>query len=138
MAPDHEAETQTGASGAEDPLEEEGDHEEDVEGDGLHGVEADVAAETRVPDDTEVEGEEGDETRVRDGLVEGEEGEDGVEEEAEGWILEEEEAPILERVEEREGVGDGGYEAVRGRSGAVRHAHKPSPPRVAREWRNPI
>lgn len=95
-------------------------------------------AEARVPDDAEVESEEGDEARVRDGLVEGEEGEDGVEEHAQGWVLEEEEAAVLEGVKEGESVGDGGDEAVRGRCWAVGHGYEPSPPAVAREGRERI
>lgn len=121
VAPDHDPEPESGPARVEDPLEEEGEDEEDVEGDGLHGVEADVVAEGRVADDAEVEGEEGDEGGVGDGLVEGEEGEERVEEEGEGGVLEEEEAAVLEGVEEGEGVGRGGDEAVGGRSRVVGH-----------------
>lgn len=45
----------------------------------MESVESDVAAETRVADDAEVDGEEGDESGVGDGVVEGEEREDGLE-----------------------------------------------------------
>jgi hypothetical protein len=64
-------------------------------------------AETGVPDDAEVEGKEGDEGGVGDGPVEGEEREKRVEEDAERWVLEEEEAAVLEGVEEGEGVRHG-------------------------------
>lgn len=93
------------AGGGEDAVEEEGENEEDVQGDGLHGVEPDVAGETRVSDDPQVEREEGDEGGVRDGSVEGEEGHDGVEEDGEGRVLRQEVAAVLEGVEEWECVG---------------------------------
>jgi hypothetical protein len=53
---------------------------------------------------TEVEGKVGNEGGVGDGPVGGEEGEKRVEEGAERWVLEEEEAVVLKGVEEGEGV----------------------------------
>ncbi|PON89110.1 hypothetical protein TorRG33x02_149730 [Trema orientale] len=108
MDPNHDPEAQPGPTRAEYPLEEQGHDEEDVQGDGLHRVEPDVVAETGVPNDAEVEGEEGDEAGVRDGPVEPDDGEERVEEEAaQFWVLREEEASVLEGVEEGEGVSDG-------------------------------
>lgn len=108
MAHDHELEAEPGPARAEDALEEYGDDEEDVEDEGLHSVESDVVGETRVSHHAEVEGEEGDEAGVGNGVVEGEDWEDGLEEDGEGGVLGEEESAVLEAVEEREAVPDGG------------------------------
>lgn len=62
----HDPEPYPPRRGAEHPLQESREGEEDVEDDGLHGVEADVMAEARVADDAEVESKEGDEGSVRD------------------------------------------------------------------------
>jgi len=88
----------------------------------LHGVEPDVAGKARVSHDAEVEGEEGDEGGVGDGSVEGKEGDDRIEEHGELRILRQEVMAVLERVEEREGVGGDGDEALRRRRRGVRHA----------------
>lgn len=123
VSPNHDPETQSRPAGAENPLDEEREDEEDVESDGLHGIEPDVAAEARVSDDAEVKGEEGDEAGVRDGPVEGNDWEEGVEEEAQFGVLEEEVAAVLEGIEEGEGVGDGGDEAVGGWGGGGGRHH---------------
>lgn len=98
------------------------DNEENVEGDGLHGVEPHVAGKARVSHDAEVEGEEGNEGGVGDGSIEGEEGDDGIEEDGELRVLRQEVAAVLEGVEEGEGVGGDGDEALRRRRRGVGHA----------------
>jgi len=109
--PNHERASTRG----EDSRDEVRNNEENVEGDGLHGVEPDVAGEGRVSHDAEVEGEESDEGGVGDGSVEGEEGDDGIEEDGELRVLRQEVTAVLEGVEEREGVGGDGDEALRRR-----------------------
>lgn len=123
VAPDHDLEPDSGPTRAEDPLDQQWHHEEDVESDGLHRIETDVVGEGRVADDAQVEGEEGDEGGVGDGAVEPKNGEEGLEGDAEGRVLGEQEAPVLEGVEEGESVGDGGDEAVGRRSRVVGHAN---------------
>lgn len=51
VAHEHEITPESGAAGAEDALNEDGDDEEDVEDEGLHSVESDVVGEARVSDD---------------------------------------------------------------------------------------
>lgn len=104
MDPEHDLEPDPGPARTEDPLEQQGQHEEDVQSDGLHCIEPDVSAQTRVPDHPQVEGKEGHERGVGDGPVEGEEREERIEEGAQRWVLVEEEAAVLERVEEGESV----------------------------------
>lgn len=70
VEPNRDPEPEPGPTGREDLVDEHGNDEEDVECDGLHGVEPDKVGEVRVSDDSQVEGEEGDEGGVRDGPVE--------------------------------------------------------------------
>lgn len=95
MGPNHEAEAESGATWSENPLKQEGQHQEDVESHGLHGVEPDIAAEGRVSDNAQVESEEGHEAGVRDGPVEGNKRKDGIEEKTQTWELQEEVAAIV-------------------------------------------
>lgn len=126
MGPNHDPKPQPRPTRTEDPLDQNRQDEEDVEGDGLHRIEPDVVAESGVADDAEVEGEEGDEAGVRDGPVEGDDGDEGVEEQAQLRVLDEEVAAVLEGVEEREGVRHGGDEAVGGRGGGAAVVRHPS------------
>lgn len=112
-----EAETDAPRRHADDPLDEHRQGEEDVEDDGLHGVEPDEAVEDRVADDAEVEGEEGHEARVGEGAIGGDDGEQRGGGGGRRREAGEEEAGVVEGVEEREGVGQGGQESVRGRHG---------------------
>lgn len=61
-------------------------------------------AEARVPDHTQIEGEEGDEARVGDGPVETQQGKQRLEEEAQFGELEKQVAAVLEGIEEGESV----------------------------------
>lgn len=69
VSPNHDPKSQTAPTRGKDPLDEQRQHEEDVERDGLHRVEPDEVAETGVPHDAQVEGEECHEARVWDGAV---------------------------------------------------------------------
>lgn len=115
VAEHEEAEAEAPRRYAEDALDEHRQREEDVEDDGLHGVEPDEAVEGRVADDAEVEGEEGDEAGVGDGAVGGDGGDQRGCGGGDRREAREEEAGVVEGVEEREGVGQGGEESVRRR-----------------------
>ncbi|KAG9444678.1 hypothetical protein H6P81_016018 [Aristolochia fimbriata] len=104
-------------------LKSHGKRQEDVQHDGLHRIEAHVSAQAGVPDDPEVEGEEGDEARVGDGAVEAHEREKGFEGEGERRVGDEEVAAVLNPVEEGEEVGGGGDEPLGGRDGVIRHGN---------------
>lgn len=95
-------------------LEEVGEDEEDVEDDGLHGVEADVAAEGGVADDSEVEGEEEEEAVEGGGAEEADGGEEGLEDDLEGRELGQDVAAVLDAIEEGVEVAGGRQDAVRG------------------------
>ena len=108
-----DVEPDPGARGREGLREEVGDDEQDVERDGLHGVEAHEAGEgLLVAHDGEVEGDEEEEGRERGGVEEArggaERGEDGVEE----GELRDEEAAVVRAVEERVEVRDRRHQAV--------------------------
>lgn len=92
---------------AQDPLQQQRDREKNVEHHGLHRIESHVAAEAGVSDDAEVESEEGYEAGVGDRSVEAHEREEGLEDEAERGVLGEEEAAVLDAVEEGEEVSGG-------------------------------
>lgn len=77
---------------------------------------------TWVSNNTQVESKEGNKGRVRDGPVERKEREERVEERGKRWVLVEEEAAVLEGVEERESVGYGGDQAICGWRCIVGHA----------------
>ena len=108
VEPNHDLEPEPSTCGAEDTLEQNRKDEKHIESDSLHGVEPDIVRETWVPNHTQVESKEGDKGSVRDGPVEREEREERVDERSERWVLVEEEAAVLEGVEEGESVSNGG------------------------------
>ncbi|CAL9111631.1 unnamed protein product, partial [Musa textilis] len=106
------------AIGVEGPLEEIGEYEEDVEDDGLHGVETDEAAESgRIANDGEVEGEEEEGGDERGGAEEVDGGYKRLEDKLQGRELGQHEAPVADAVEEGVEVAGGGQDAVRGFGG---------------------
>ena len=104
MDPNHDPEAQPGPARTKNPLKQQGHHEEDIQSDGLHRIEPNVLAKTRVPDNAKVESEEGDEAGIRDGPVKPNNGKKWVEEEAQFRVLHKEVATVLEGIEEWECV----------------------------------
>lgn len=86
------------------PLQQHREHQQHVENKRLQRIEPGVAAETRVPDDAEVEAEEGDEAGVGHGVIEREERDERLERSRQNWVLGEQEPPVLEAVEEGDEV----------------------------------
>lgn len=105
VTPHHDLESQPAPTRAEDPLQQQGQHQQDVQRHRLHGVEPHVAAEARVPHHPEVQREECHEARVRHGAVQAQQRQQRVEQQAQLRELQEHVATVLEGVEEREGVG---------------------------------
>lgn len=89
----------------QNPRQQHRNRQQYIERHRLHRVEPDVPAETRVPHHTQVQPEEGHEARAGDGSVEVQYREDGLHEEGQFRVLREEEASVLEGVEEGQGVG---------------------------------
>ncbi|CAL9047440.1 unnamed protein product, partial [Musa banksii] len=106
------------AIGVEGPLEEIREYEEDVEDDGLHGVETDEEAEFGwIANDGEVEGEEEEGGGERGGAEEVDGRYKGLEDKLQGRELGQHEAPVVDAVEEGVEIAGGGQDAVRGVGG---------------------
>lgn len=93
--------------GVEAPFQEIRKDEEDVEGNGLHGVEPDVPAEIGVSDDGEVEGEEHQEAIQGEALEDPDGWGQGLNQGLEGSELGDDVPAVLDAVEEGVEVTDG-------------------------------
>ncbi|KAI4302062.1 hypothetical protein L6164_035280 [Bauhinia variegata] len=80
VTPNHDPKSDPGVTRRENPVKQMGEDQEDVESYSLHGIEPDIVAEARVSDNSQIEGEEGDEAGVRDGPIEAKKRKDWVKE----------------------------------------------------------
>lgn len=71
MPPNHQLEPDAGPTRVENPGQERGHHQKNVQSERLHRIKPHVLAETRVSDNAQIEREESNEAGERDGSVEG-------------------------------------------------------------------
>lgn len=104
--------------GVEAPLQQIGENQQHIEHNRLHGVEPDVAAEVGVPHHHEVERQEHQEPVQREALEHPDGRDEGLDEDLKRGELVDDVLAVLDAVEERVEVADGGDQPV-GRVGGV-------------------